>query len=147
VKVLFVCTGNTCRSPMAEAMFKQMSKLKKLKVDVASCGLFADKGTPISKNSNLALRKLVFKGTRHKSNSINDFNLNEIELIVTMSDNHKAYLSSLNNVISFKELIGYDIIDPYMQSEKTYINCAEQIQMGINKLIDILYERIKKEKK
>lgn len=147
MKVLFVCTGNTCRSPMAEAMFKQLAKLAKLKVDALSCGLYANTGDKVSKNSNIALRKLGLKGTRHKAQNIQEVDLSKIDLIVTLSDSHKAQLSNLTNVVSFRELIGFDIIDPYMQSEKVYVACAEQILAGVKKLIEILKLREIKEKK
>ncbi len=144
MKILFVCTGNTCRSPMAEAMFKQTAKTRHLKVDAASCGIYAEAGSPVSKNSNVALRKLGFKGTRHKSKNIGDINLKSFDLIVTLSSHHKQSLTGLNNVISFDELIGFDIVDPYMQGEQVYVDCAKQILVGVNKLVDILSERIKK---
>ena len=59
-KIVFVCTGNTCRSPMAEFLFRYiLSKKRKLSLyDVSSAGLSADEGSPITENAALALKKL-----------------------------------------------------------------------------------------
>jgi len=147
LKVLFVCTGNTCRSPMAEAMFKQLAKATKLKVDAFSCGLHANVGDKVSKNTNIALKELGFKGTRHKAENITNVDVSKIDLIVALSSSHKAQLYNLSNVISFKELIGVDIIDPFMQNAKVYVECGKQILEGVKKLIEILKLRSIKEKK
>ena len=64
-KILFVCTGNTCRSPMAEAILR--SKIKKQKIkwwDVSSCGIFAEVGGSVSPLSMQALEEAGFTLTQ-----------------------------------------------------------------------------------
>ena len=56
MKIIFVCTGNTCRSPMAEALFNNRVK-DSGKFCASSCGLFAD-GSPISHNAKLVLEEV-----------------------------------------------------------------------------------------
>lgn len=58
MKILFVCTGNTCRSPMAQALFASIADEKGLEVTVKSAGIFAsDEGRLLLKRSKHYLRK------------------------------------------------------------------------------------------
>ena len=66
-KVLFVCTGNTCRSPMAEFIFRREIKKRKIKyVDAASAGIFMQKGSALSTNSAACLDELGIDHSKFK---------------------------------------------------------------------------------
>ena len=72
MKVLFVCTGNTCRSPMAEGIFRKMMHDRGMedKVLCQSAGLSAVDGDPVSENAVLACREIGVDISEHTARRI-----------------------------------------------------------------------------
>ena len=67
MNVLFVCTGNTCRSPMAAALFNKIAVEKDLDVRIESAGLFANDGEPASENAVAAMKDYGVDLSEHVS--------------------------------------------------------------------------------
>lgn len=131
MKVLFVCTGNTCRSPMAEGYLKSKNPPF---LEVLSCGIFAD-GTPVSNNSAEVMKELGIDISAHISKPLNNGVLSA-DQIYCMSPSHKDMLLSLGVDADKIFVLGGGIPDPYGADISVYRNCRDCITEEIDKLIE-----------
>ena len=143
MKIIFVCTGNTCRSPMAEYLLRDYCEKNNLNFEVCSRGLACSNDRPISENSYLALKELGIDASGHKSQSFIMRDLFEADLIVTMTNAHKNLLiqhfNAGDNVKTFADVSEVrDIIDPYGCDLNYYRACRDLIAEGVKGLVSYL---------
>lgn len=90
-RILFVCTGNTCRSPLAEGLFRQLAEREGLRAEARSAGVSAWSGSPISKHSADILLAKGISGS-FTSSPVDDEAVAWADLILTMTMGHKEVL-------------------------------------------------------
>lgn len=135
-KILFVCTGNTCRSPMAEYLLRSEIKRRKIKWwDVASCGINAEVGGTISENSKAALSEVGIAVQNFAPAQLTQKMIERSEVVVTMTYAQKQILEGCGNVVCFREVCGYDIPDPYGADLEVYRMTREAIMKACDVII------------
>lgn len=150
-KVIFVCTGNTCRSPMAEAIFRSEAKRRGLQVQVGSAGTEAAVGKGINLYS---LRTLAAHGLAVENFTATQLTAQqaaEAFAVVCMTEPQKRQVASLvahlpskenaqsQNVYAFSDFCGYSIPDPYGGSMEVYDCTFQALEGGMSAVIEGLF--------
>lgn len=138
MNIIFVCTGNTCRSPMAEGY------LKSLNIDgvlVSSAGL-EENGAPVSENSAAVMREMGIDISLHTSRALTREDIESSDKIYVMTPTHKHFLDGVlkNFDIDGKKievLSEKGISDPYLSDIGVYRKCRDEIIEAINKIFGI----------
>src|SRR5271170_8048888 len=143
--ILFVCTGNVCRSPMAEGIFRQAMRDRR-DVRVLSAGIGAVEGQPPSPYAVQAVKELGIDISKQRSRMLTAELVQESDYIFGMTHSHvdtvfllyphaaeKTFL--LREFDDTLDVFEKDISDPIGGSYDVYLNCRDQIEQGIASLM------------
>ena len=147
VKFLFVCTGNTCRSPMAEGIFRKylaekfqcnVDDLGKIGYKVNSAGIIGSVGFPASPEAVTACAAMGVDIRAHKSRALSKELIEESDIVFAMERIHRDRIIALDSEASEKCWLlagNTGIPDPIGHPQEFYNNCAKLIERAVLKRV------------
>lgn len=152
-KIMFVCTGNICRSPMGHYYLQKLVNEAGLGNEylISSCGTYANTGESSTINAIEAMKTYGVDLNKHRATNIADTDIEDYDLVICLTLTHKAsvlgYSSKLKGKVytlkeySYPEDPYKNIDDPWGLNLNVYNDCAEEIV----KAVDILFEKLEEE--
>ena len=135
--VLFVCTGNTCRSPMAAALLQHKNK----EIMVSSAGLFVPWASPASENAVLAMQKKGIDLSAHLAQQLTPNMVESADVILAMTERHKDMILQMvpearGRVYTLGAYAGVDteVPDPFGGDAALYQKCADVLSDLIERI-------------
>lgn len=160
--ILFVCTGNTCRSPMAQGMFKKILQEKDkeyYRYNIQSAGISAIPGVKPTIEAVKVMLEIGIDISQYESQPLEEDLIKKADLILTMTNEHKEYIKkkypfAQNKVFLVKEFgqekhhnslqkndKKYDISDPIGKSIDFYRSIAKDLEINLEKIADIIIKK------
>ena len=138
--IIFVCTGNTCRSPMAECMLRALVKQRGLENEwrILSAGTYAMSGAPASQGSLRAMQRRGLSLDGHRSQAVTRVLLDSADLVVGMGQSHIMQLRMMYPDCQ-TPMYAFDdppVSDPYGGTDADYERAALDIQRQLPCLLN-----------
>ncbi|MGN0871451.1 MAG: low molecular weight protein arginine phosphatase [Victivallales bacterium] len=143
MNLLFVCTGNTCRSPMCEGYLKSLcAKADRTDLSVSSAGLFAGGGQPASANAVQTMRKYGIDLSGFRNRQLTKQMIADAGLIVAMTRSHRIRIGGIEPqalkktrlLLEYADRPGADVADPFGGSVDVYGDCFSEMKSALDNL-------------
>lgn len=139
--ILFVCIGNICRSPMAEALFKAANNKQRRNIHASSAGLQAMVNHSADATSQELMKKKGLDISHHQARQITSDLIVKSDLILTMSNDQKRTIETKYTHAHGKifRLGEYDVADPYKRMPIIFEQALLQIEEGLHHWYKMLF--------
>lgn len=139
-QILFVCSGNTCRSPMAEGLFRLLAAQSGKQSSAASCGLNAAVGAPASSGAQHAAATCCFSLAGHRAAAVTEALLAQADRVYPMTESHLRLLELCYPEQRYKlrRMPGGDVPDPYGGSDADYRRCLARLKADVSAILEEL---------
>lgn len=146
MKIMFMCTGNICRSAMAHWLLKKKLEERNIKnVEVYSSGIYAVEGDISTDEAIEVMEEYGVDLKKHRATKVQNSNIKDMDIILCMTLSHKRdliymYSELKEKIYTLKEYVkdykdGIEIKDPWGYDIVTYRFCASEIDACLDKLI------------
>lgn len=152
-KILFVCTGNTCRSPMAEGIFRKAAAGSDF--EVSSAGVAAHPGSAASPETLAVLRDQGIDLPGFRSRMVDEEMLAEAEAVFCMTESHLGMLERIHpeyeekyhlacDFVEIKGRVGVDVPDPIGMGRSAYEMTSQVLNEAMGGILGFLEGRTAK---
>ena len=148
-KIMFICTGNVCRSAMAEGYMRKKIKDENLDLEACSSGLYAQDGAEATYLAKVAMKEYDVDITAHRATSIYNAKVRDMDILLCATVSHKRILYQMypelaEKIFTIKEFAygenikDKDINDPWGYDITVYKHCAKELVDSINMIVNKL---------
>ena len=145
MRIMFICTSNTCRSAMAHKILEKRAKEENKNIEVYSCGIFADPADGATNEAIEVMKEYNIDLKPHRSTNIKKSNIEDMDIILCATVGHKNSIINMypelkEKIFTIREYADFDqndldIRDPWGWGIETYRRCVAQIDECIEKII------------
>lgn len=137
MRILFVCTGNSCRSPMADLYFNALCrKAGRDDIDAYSAGIYAWDGSPISRQAAAVMEKFGIDCSQFRARRFTPELARECDLLVGMTASHQAAMAEIapSEIAKIRLLSENGVPDPFGGSVEHYLTVFETMKPALEEL-------------